>query len=675
MDTEIEVTVTGAELDGLSGWHASHPGITATLKAKQQFAVKIAPTVPPGVYDVSVSGELGVTNPRAFVVGDLAEVVKTKPCDAVESALEVAVGSAISGAVTAAAADYFRFTAAADQRILVVPQTAAVDSRLRPILTLLSADGRELAASHRGEPLDFTAPDAGPFFLRVRDLTFAGGAEYFYRLLLTTGPYLDSIFPPSAARGQKATFTLLGRNLPGGTVSPFRTATDQSLESLEVTIDVPAAADAGADGLSNPAAADVDAFAYALPSPVGRSNPVCINFSDTSIVAEEESAAPASDAQTMTPPVEIAGRFHPARDVDAFRFEAKKGEAFWVEVISERLGFSTKPFILIRREGAEPQEIYGPDGSLGGKRFRVVTEDPAGRFEAKEDGRYRVEVRDLFGTLRAAPEHVYRLRIRREAADFQLLAFVEPPPIKDDDRTAIPRASIVRSGGTTAVRVLALRSGGFSGEIEVLAENLPPAVRSASTTIPAGKNEGLVLLTAADAVQPAVAAMRVIGRAKMSDQEVLRTARSGTVRWPVTDSNENPVETRLTRHFLASVAGPEPAPVTVAPQEDKVWETTPNGRVEVALQVTRRGEFKDVLKLKASGAAGVEAFKELEIAPADITATAVFDIAALKLPIGVHRVFLHGQTKGKFRGKDVTYPLYTPPLRIHVQAEPKAAGS
>ena len=44
-----------------------------------RFTLNIADDVPPGVYDLRVVGRYGVSNPRAFVVGDRPEVTEQSP--------------------------------------------------------------------------------------------------------------------------------------------------------------------------------------------------------------------------------------------------------------------------------------------------------------------------------------------------------------------------------------------------------------------------------------------------------------------------------------------------------------------------------------------------------------------------------------------------------------------
>src|SRR6185503_463903 len=114
-------------------------------------------------------------------------------------------------------------------------------------------------------------------------------------------------------------------------------------------------------------------------------------------------------------PCEVTGQLYPADDRDWFQFEAKKGDAFAIEVISQRVGIQSDPFVLIQRvsrsakgeeEISDVQEAYDSD-SLGGNELKTSSLDPVVRFSAKEAGNYRIEVRDQFRG--ADPRNVYRL--------------------------------------------------------------------------------------------------------------------------------------------------------------------------------------------------------------------------------------------------------------------------
>jgi hypothetical protein len=366
----------------------------------------------------------------------------------------------------------------------------------------------------------------------------------------------------------------------------------------------------------------------------------------------------------------VAGQFFPAGDADFYTFDAKKGDVWWIEVISQRLDLPTNPFVLIQRDTADVQEAYAADTNIGGLRFNTSSNDPALRFEAKEDGTYRIKVCDLFGNARNDPRNVYRLAIRNASPDFRLMTVAEPAPEKKDDRKVEPYAALLRAGGTIAIRVLAFRRDGFAGDIELHAEDLPAGITCQPTTIAGSANEGVVLLTSGEKPERWAGSIRVVGQAKVGDSELVREARGGAVCWPVTDATAEAVRPRLTREIVLAVSEAESAPVSVAAAEDKRWEIAAGGKIDIPLKITRRGEFKDVLKLKATGAPGIEPAKEVDVAASATTATATIDLATAKIPAGEYTVHFEAQTKGKFRGKDVTTTVYSTPIRIAVQSAP-----
>ena len=666
---ETEVTITGADLDEVDALHFSHPGIAATLKTPNHFTVKIAPEVPVGNYDVRVVGKFGVSNPRAFVAGDRPEVTRTKAHDKPEAAVELPMGSVFNGNATAAISDYFKFAAKKGERVLIVCATKEIDSRMSPVLAALDAGGHEIESARKGGLLDFTAPSDGQFLVTLHDLTFAGGADYFYRLTVSKGPCVDFVFPPAGLPGSKTAFTFYGRGLPGGKSADLRGGDRKPLERLDVEIALPAASDAARHAFTRPVSAVDEGIFYSLKSAEGSSSPVFIGFSSAPISKEAEPNNKAGQAQKITVPCEVAGQFFPAADVDCYAFDAKKGDVYWLEVFSHRTGRTTSPFLLVQREGTDIKEVYATDADPGGKKFTTLSNDPAYRFEAKEDGVYRVSVSDLFGATRSNPASTYRLAIRKETPDFRLVALVEPPPpaTKKDDRSAAPRGALLRAGETTAVKVIAIRRDGFAGAIELSAANLPDGVKCVPTRIAEGKTDGILLLTAGDKPAKSCVAIRVIGKAKVGDKELQREASGGSVVWSVADFNIDAVPSRLTADFCIAVNGAEAAPIRIEAAEDKVWQAAKDTKLDIPLRITRTGEFKEALKLKASGVAGVEALKEIDVDAKATTATATLDLKALKLPAGESTIFFSTQTKGKYAKKDVTMTVYSAPIRISIQ--------
>jgi len=665
--SEVEVTVAGTDLDEANGLFFSHPGITATLKSPNHFLVKIAPQVPADIFDVRVIGRLGVSNPRAFVTGDRPELTRTKAHDKAEAAVEMAMGSVFNGNATAAIEDWFKFTAKKGERVLIECTAREIDSRMSPVISVLDAGAREIESVRKGGLLDFTVPADGQFFVKLHDLTFAGGPEYFYRLKISQGPLVDFIFPPGGVAGTKATFTLYGRGLPGGKPAGFGAGDRKPLEKLDVEIALPSVADAAKERSSRPMSAVDDGFYYRLSTPAGSSNPVFISFSTSALVREAEPNNKPGQAQKITVPCEVAGQFYPAADVDCYAFNAKKGDVYWMEVFSHRTGRLTSPFLLVQREGTDIKEVYASEADPGGKKFTTMSNDPAFRFEAKDDGTYRVFVRDLLGATRSNPASTYRLAIRKETPDFRLVALVEAPLSKKDDRAAAPRGMLLRAGETTTVKVIAIRRDGFAGEIELGIEGLPDGVRCMPTKIEAGKPDALLLLTAAEKPAKSCVAFRVIGKAKAGTSELRREAAGGAVIWAVTDYQIDAVPSRLTSDLVLAVNDADSAPVRIEPAEDKTWEAPAAGKIDIPLKITRSADFKEALKLKAGGIAALDAFKEIDVDAKAATFTASLDLKALKLPAGESTIFFSAQTKGKYRNKDTTVTVYSVPVRIAIK--------
>src|SRR5437867_13204613 len=81
--SQVEVTLTGADLDEANQLHFSHPGITAkqkvtgtnTVPEPNKFLITIATNVTLGVYEARVVGRLGISNPRSLVVSNLPEAI------------------------------------------------------------------------------------------------------------------------------------------------------------------------------------------------------------------------------------------------------------------------------------------------------------------------------------------------------------------------------------------------------------------------------------------------------------------------------------------------------------------------------------------------------------------------------------------------------------------------
>ncbi len=678
-----EVTIAGTDLDEPAGLHFSDPRVTATPKADapNQFQVAVPPDFPEGLVDVRFVGRFGVSNPRAFAVGRRPELIAPATNTAPAKAFELPLETITNGRVTPNTAAWFRFTATVGQRIIVRVEARTLDSRLVPDLMVSDATGRELGIARRREWLDFTAPASGSYLLKMHDQTYRGGDDFHFRLTLTTGPQLDFAVPNILRAGETNRVTLFGRNLPGGQPSKRRGSDGQSLEQLAVEFAAPATATTLAENvelLPKPAAAALlgESFSWRLTNASGSANPLRFTLTTNAVVV----AATNDGLSSVTPPCEYSGFFPRRGQLSGVTFQAGKGDVFWLELFADRLGFPCDPHGVVQRERttkgesgemlyADVMELGDTDANLGDREFNTAHRDAAARFEAPETGTYRVLVRDLFNLSEGRPRHPYRLSLRREAPDFRLVALPMPPPRVGEDRKVQVLPVALRREQTVALKVLAFRRDGFSGDIELTATNLPTGVSVAPNRIVAGQNAGTLLFTAAtDAV--AATSVAIVGRATIGTNEVTHASSLASVVWPVADFNNEHATARLTRETIVSVVSAEPAPVSIAATDAKPIEVAAEGNLAVPLSIARRGDFLGAFNLKPAGHPALDKAKAKDIVvPEKATnVTAEINLAELKLPAGTHTLWFQGSVAGKYRNNPEAVTIADVELKAADQA-------
>ena len=377
----VEVTITGENIEDVTELTFSTPKITAkpVAGAVNKFTVSIAADAPVGVYDARVMSRLGVSSVRAFSVNKLTEVVRTKANNTLETALPLPLGTICNATMTKRAVDFYSFQGVKGQAVAIDCAAVGIDSRLTPVLVLADEKGADLKVNRTGGMIDFTPPADGTYIIKVSDLTYQGGERHFYRLALQKSP----------AEPQPQTQTVSAMSWP----------------------------------------------------PAG--------LAENAVAKETEPNN--KDAQKITLPADLSGAFFPAADVDTYEFTAKKGETWWVEVASERLGRNTDPFVLVQqvKDGkftdvaelydiAPPMKVTSNGYSYDGPPYDAGSPDVLGKFEVKEDGTYRLQVRDLFGGTRSDPHNVYRLLVRQAAPDFSLAAWAVHMTLRNGDRASGP---------------------------------------------------------------------------------------------------------------------------------------------------------------------------------------------------------------------------------------------
>lgn len=483
--TSVPVKVGGLFLHDECGFELLGPGVTATprlkrtatlwfegpllpLPASQQAEdypkdmagrITLAADAPLGVRYGRLWTSQGATPALKFVVGELPEIVENE-IDGDPVPVKVTLPITINGRIFPREdVDVWTIEAKRGQSVVCDVHAARFGSPLDARLEVRDPHGRRLVESDdvRGaDPhLRFTAPEDGIYQVRIHDTRMQGGQAFVYRLTLTSGPYVERVYPLGGRRGGALRLALTGQAVPA-------------------TIDVALPASAGPE------------YAFQVEAGGRRANVVLL---DTDDLPEFDEAA-ASAAVTF--PAVLNGRITKPGEIDTWAFRGSKGAALEFELRAARLGSPLDGVLTITdAAGKELARAESPGPNQPDARLR---------FTVPAEGNYVVQVRDRFRS-RGGPAFAYRLR-------------VAPPPAPDYRLTLAAAAVTVPRKGQAKLRLTIERRSGFKEPIALAVKDLPAGVKVAPLTVAA--NQAAVELTfQADAAAPIRAARLAIeGTAK-----------------------------------------------------------------------------------------------------------------------------------------------------------------
>lgn len=390
------------------------------------------------------------------------------------------------------------------------------------------------------------------------------------------------------------------------------------------------------------------------------------NLTGAAALTEIEPNNAGNDAQQITLPCDIAGSFYPAADVDTYEFTAKKGDVWWMEVASERLGRPTAPSLVVQHvKGAgtdaevvdvvelsgiaSPVKVSSNGYSYDGPPYNAGSTDILGKIEIQEDGVHRLRISDLFGGTRNDPQNVYRLIVREAQPDFAVVGWALHMNLRNGDRNALSKPIALRRGATMPIEVVAIRRDGFSGPIELGMENLPKGVTATGLTIAAGQSRGILLLSASEDAPRGLTSGRFFGQAEINGEVVTRPGSFASLAWPVTDAWQEIPSPRLLADVPVSVGGTESAPLTIAAADDHVWEVTAGQKLTIPLTHTRRNEFSGPsMSLKTLGH-GFEGNPAFDLSLTADSSEVVLDLAKFKPAPGTYTIAFYGGAVAKYR--------------------------
>jgi len=439
---------------------------------------------------------------------------------------------------------------------------------------LYDAQGKRLAVNqhYNGNDalVDAMLAEDGDYYVRVFEFTYVlGTPEHFYRLTISTAPWIDAVFPPAVEPGKATSVTVYGRNLPGGQPDPEAVVDGRVLEKITVSVTPPADPLAtqrlAFSGHLQPTLATLNGFEYRVRNPSGASNPVLLTFVRAPLVLEVEPNDTPDKAQKVPVPCEIAGRIDRRHDRDWYSFTAKKGDILNIELLSDRLGALTDMKLVLRNPTAKADIVELDDApptplDAPGLKFFTRSEDPGSyRFTVPADGEYQIMVTSNTASTLFGPRCFYRLRIAPEQPDFTLV-------VMPSDHIR-PDSGQLHQGGNEGFTVLAFRQEGFAGDIALTVEGLPKGVTCAPQSLGAAQRAGALVFSAAADAPAWVGEIKVKGTSVFRGQTLVREARAGGITWPVQPQQNIATISRLDRSLVLAVR--DKAPFALSATLDK----------------------------------------------------------------------------------------------------------
>ena len=614
--TTLDLTLTGTNLADPTGVWVDFPAkVTIPPEnnngkdpAKLLVRLEVPKEAPMGLHGLRLATARGMSNLRLFAVDDLPQVLQTPESHVRTTPQPVTAPCVVVGQTVNESNDYYKITVAAGQRLSFEVLGRRLGAAIDPQLTLFDAKtGREMKGGHSNDApglqtdprLTYTFKEAGDCLIEIRDVSYRGGEDYFYRLRIGDFPCATTPLPLALKRGAKALIQFTGPTLDGVVPVEVTAPTDPSVQAVWV-------APRGANGL------------YGWP--------VSLALSDLDEAMEQEPNNEPAKATRVAAPGAVTGRFEQKGDVDTFVFAAKKGTRYFIDGQTRELGSPTEVYLTLR--DAKNSQIQATD----------PMKDPRLDFTASEDADYFVTAEHLHYW--AGPDEVYRLTFAPYQPGFDL-------------SLGLDRYDAA-AGGNVAIPILALRRD-YAGPIDVSV--VGPAGLSGQVQIPAGQPAmpnlpgATLTVNVGPDMPPGPLTFLVQGKANINGKDVIEYA---SVRTVVGQGLSGlPLPPRRT-FYPIGLAVTERAPFTLAVKFDEA-STALGKPANVTITAIRAAGFTEEIVLSVTGLPANVA-PALKNIPAAMTEVKVqLNVAANAVP-GTYPIAVNGKAKHANKDFSVNAP-------------------
>lgn len=359
--SSFEVKLTGKAGDGDVKLISEGDTIAFVLGEKRETAtVTIAPTARAGLHWIRFANPSGVTELKPFLVGLVPEAAEVEPNNRIAEAQQATQPSVTINGVFEKSRDVDTYAVQLTQGQTLVAAMLGneiLGSPMDAVLQVTNERGTIVAQNHDDLGLDprviFKAPADGKWFVRAfafpsapnSTIQFHGGADYVYRLTLSTEPVVTHTLP----------------------VVKFAEAAETSLELHGWNISTPTAT----------LAKD------ATTLDTGIALPVAVETSDVPVLLEAQLAV----EKLLTLPMAVSGLIAP-EGTDTYLLNAVKGQQLSLSVKARIYGSHLDPVLAIQDKDGKPlkeaDDINGENA------------DAELQFTIPADGQYRITVNDRY---------------------------------------------------------------------------------------------------------------------------------------------------------------------------------------------------------------------------------------------------------------------------------------
>ena len=584
-------------------FHSSDPAAAFVVRSIQpvdddsfKAVVFVPENCPLGEHLVQVRCKSGISDFRSFFVGALPAVDEKEPNGSLAEAQAVPLNSTIQGVVTGEDVDCFAVTLQKGQRLSVDVEATRLGTFLfDPAVAIVDEKRFELASiddvpiARQDSVLSMLAPADGTYYVQMRETSYGGNDNCRYRLHVGTFPRPTAVYPAGGKSGEKVAVQLLG-----DAAGPI---------PLDVTV---------------PATGSV----LPLFAPDAQAiSPTAVPFRISTLgnVLEAEPNDDVGSATPADPAVSFNGIIGTDRDVDCFRFDAKKGQTYDIECYARRLRSGLDPVIAVLR--ADGGTVGGNDDSRG--------PDSYYRFQVPEDGSYVVRVGDHLG--RGRPDFAYRVELQPVTPSLTL-------SIPRIDRYSQTRQTImVPRGNRYAVLINATRTN-FAGDLALTAEKLPAGVTMHCQPMPSALSQMPVVFEAA-ADAPIAGGLFDLEARPVDDTVQVRGRFENSADFIVGPNNTIFFTAKVDRLAMAVI---EPLPFELQLVQPKA-PLVRNGTIDLKVVVTRAEGFKEPITVEFPfRSPGVAAAPNVQI-PADKSEAVYAVNADGKAALGSWPIYVIGQ--------------------------------